>query len=129
MYSIQTWIYGSPINKSAVLALSKHLKIDLEDKTAPYSITPELSLETLYSGSSEYPPRFIGFILSETDECADYIKIDFAKQTVAVDHAVATPLTPTPAQIAVLTAWYTKLPLEVRKCIPVPGHYIVFSTS
>ena len=129
MYSIHAWIYGIPLNKKALAALSKHLKIDLEEECAPITLAPDIVYETRYSGAGDETPAFVGFELAETDECTSYLKFDFAKRTVNADKEAAQSLQPTPEQEKAINDWHDALPLTVQRALPDPGLYLIFYTS
>jgi len=123
MYAIGTIIYGSPIGEKADAWLRKNGPDDWED----------LGIETMYSGSSNHEPAYVGVDLGGIDEVTDAVGIDVGAGTMSygptIDNAKPFSIVPTAEQMRETQKKIDALPDGLKAVLPKAGVYLVWSTS
>ena len=112
MYSIIKVIYGVPLTEAVI---EHYEKIDeaYED-----------DFETLYSGSGEYPPGYIGIELGEISECG---RDGFNR--VKNDMIDGIKLTPSLKQLFEVDTKIDALSKELKEVLEPTGVYFIWYTS
>lgn len=119
MYSIANIIYGVPLTETAERYCGEN-EIDYET----------LGFRTLYSGSADYTPAYLGIKITSIDECSGYQKLDMDKKTITDSRSSFTAtITAGPNETARINKAVSDLPQGLRELLPNPGIYIVWSTS
>ncbi len=107
MYTIGTLIYGVPLTKAMITIMEKKEKCE----------EPEaFGFETMYSGSSDIEPGFLGVVLGGLDEtkhvCLDDLKLKITQATEKT-----------------FEKKYDKLPDSLKPLCSNPKIWIIWSTS